>query len=120
MSAFERQTDISVKVRSDDEAVLANQIAQEGSSSPADVFYAENTPPLQFLAGKHLLAPISPATLAEVDARYNSPAHEWVGVSARVDLMVYAKSKVPGRAAPEIGTGSRVTRVEGQDRDLAG
>ncbi len=44
VKAFERKTGIKTAVRSDDEATLANQIVQEGSNSPADVFYTENTP----------------------------------------------------------------------------
>src|SRR5580693_7515517 len=44
VKGFEKQTGVTVKVRSDDEDVLAQQIAQEGSHSPADVFYTENTP----------------------------------------------------------------------------
>src|SRR6185312_16289592 len=40
--AFERETGIDVKIRHDDEAVLANQLAEEGSSSPADLLYTEN------------------------------------------------------------------------------
>src|SRR5580704_15993536 len=49
VAGFEKQTGIKVKVRSDDEDVLGNQILQEGSSSPADVFYTENTPVLEDL-----------------------------------------------------------------------
>ncbi len=41
VAAFEKQTGITVHVRSDDEATLAAQILQEGASSPADVFYTE-------------------------------------------------------------------------------
>jgi len=89
VSVFENETGIKVKVRSDDEAVLANQIAQEGSRSPADVFYAENTPPLEFLREKNLLAPITPVTLSAVPGQYSSATGDWAGVSARVSVMVY-------------------------------
>ena len=51
-------------MRSDDEDVLADQIVTEGSRSPADVYFTENTPPLQVLASKGLLAPVAPSTLA--------------------------------------------------------
>jgi iron(III) transport system substrate-binding protein len=78
-----------VKVRNDDEDVLAQQIAQEGSRSPADVFYTENSPPLMSLQAKGLLAPIDPSTLADVPTRFNSPSGDWVGVSARASSMVY-------------------------------
>ncbi len=59
VSAFEKKTGIKVNVRFDDEDVLAQQIAAEGGHSPADVFFTENSPPLQYLASKHLLAHLS-------------------------------------------------------------
>src|ERR1700735_1316287 len=68
VKAFEQQTGVTVKVRSDDEDVLAQQIAQEGAHSPADVFYTENTPPLVRLDEKGLLAPVSAAALADAPA----------------------------------------------------
>jgi iron(III) transport system substrate-binding protein len=89
VTAFERQTGIKVKVRSDSEAVLTAQILQEGSRSPADVIYTENSPPLTRLADQHLLAPVDASTLASVPARYDSPADDWAGVSARVTVLVY-------------------------------
>ncbi len=94
VAGFERQTGIHVNVRSDDEAVLGNQIIQEGSSSPADVFYTENTPVLEALQERGLLAPLRPSTLAKVPARYDSPQGDWVGVSARASVLVYNTSQV--------------------------
>ena len=49
VSAFEKRTGVKVNVRTGDEAELGNQIIQEGSSSPADAFYTENTPVLEHL-----------------------------------------------------------------------
>ncbi len=89
VAAFERATHIQVNVRSNDEAVLASQIDAEGSNSPADVVYTENSPPLQYLQERHRLAALPAATLAATPARYNSPAGDWVGVSARVSVLVY-------------------------------
>jgi iron(III) transport system substrate-binding protein len=87
--AFEKQTGIRVLVRSESEPVLVNQIETEGSASPADVIYTENSLGLEQLQGKGLLAKIDPATLAAVPARYSSSTGHWVGVSARVNVMVY-------------------------------
>lgn len=100
IAAFEKRTGITVNVRSDDEDVLAQQIVTEGSRSPADVFYTENTPALQFLQDKGLLSPVKPATLAATPARYDSPQGAWVGVSARVSMLIYnprliARSQLP-------------------------
>jgi iron(III) transport system substrate-binding protein len=92
VAAFEQKTGITVNVRSDDEDVLAQQIVTEGAHSPADVYFTENSPPLQFLASKDLLSPINPSTLANGQSKYDSPDGKWVGVSARVSVMVYNTS----------------------------
>jgi iron(III) transport system substrate-binding protein len=89
VAAFEKKTGIQVEVRSDDEDVLANQIITEGSGSPADVIYTENSPALETLQEKGRLAAVDPSTLSAVPARYNSPQGKWVGVSARVSVMIY-------------------------------
>jgi iron(III) transport system substrate-binding protein len=100
VAGFEKQTGIEVKVRSDDEDVLGNQILQEGSSSPADAFYTENTPVLEDLQEKGLLAPIAASTLAAVPAKYSSPQGDWVGVSARVSVLVYNTSQIKSSELP--------------------
>ncbi|MFI9274479.1 extracellular solute-binding protein [Kitasatospora sp. NPDC052896] len=89
VAAFTKDTGIKVNVRSDDEDVLANQIEQEGSHAPADIFYTENSPALMQLQEKNLLAPVDKTALAEVPAQYDSPQGDWLGVSARVSVMIY-------------------------------
>jgi iron(III) transport system substrate-binding protein len=89
VSAFEKKTGITVNVRSNDEDTLADQIETEGSHSPADVFLTENSPPLENLQAKGLLAKVDAAALAQTPARYNSPQGDWVGVSARVSVLIY-------------------------------
>jgi iron(III) transport system substrate-binding protein len=101
VAAFEKQTGIKVAVRSEAEAVVANQILQEGGRSPADVVYTENSPPLQKLAEQHLLAPVSASTLSAVPARYDSPAGDWVGVSARVTVLAYNTSTLSPAQLPK-------------------
>ena len=103
VNGFEKKTGITVNLRSDDEDVLADQIVTEGSHSPADVFFTENSPPLQFLASKGLLASIDRSTLARTPSKYNSATGRWVGISARVSVMVYntnllKKSQLPTSA----------------------
>ncbi len=100
VSAFERHTGVKVNVRSDDEAELGNQIIQEGSSSPADVFYTENTPVLEHLREAGLLAHIDPATLAAIPSRYDSAQDDWVGVSARISALVYNTSLIKAAQLP--------------------
>jgi iron(III) transport system substrate-binding protein len=101
VAAFERRTGIKVNVRSGDEAELGNQIAQEGSASPADVFYTENTPVLESLRERGLLGRVDSATLAAVPASYDSSQGYWVGVSARVSALVYNTSQLSAGDLPE-------------------
>ncbi len=89
VSAFERQTGITVNVRSDTEDTFTDQIIAEGSRSPADVFYTENSPPLEELASRGMLSAVAPSTLRHTVQRYDSPAGAWAGVSARVSVLIY-------------------------------
>ncbi len=100
ISAFEKKTGINVVVRSDDEDVLADQIATEGSKSPADVFITENSPPLESLQAKGLLAKVDAGTLASVPSRFSSPQGDWVGVSARVSMLVYNPALISASQLP--------------------
>ncbi|MBK5218492.1 MAG: iron ABC transporter substrate-binding protein [Thermoleophilia bacterium] len=89
VAGFEAQSGAKVEVRYGEDEGLASQIEQEGDASPADLILTENTPPLELLAGKELLAEVEPSTLGEVPSRYNSPSGHWVGVAARETVMVY-------------------------------
>jgi iron(III) transport system substrate-binding protein len=100
VTAFEQKTGITVNVRNDDEDTLANLIALQGSHSPADVIYTENSPALEFLQDKGLLAPVAASTLSSVPARYDSPAGDWVGVSARVSVIIYNPSLIARSQLP--------------------
>ncbi len=101
VTAFEKQTGITVHVRSDDEATLGNQILQEGSNSPADVFYTENTPVLEDLAEKGKLAKLPATTLSSIPSTYNSADGSWVGVSARESVLVYNTSQIEASQLPD-------------------
>ncbi len=100
VDAFEKATGISVSVRQDDEGVLAAQIIQEGSHSPADVFMTENSPALEALGTRGLLARVASSTLAKTPAKYDSPSKDWEGVSARVSTIVYNTDKLKASQLP--------------------
>ena len=89
IAAFEQATGIAVNVRNSEEDILIGQIVNEGSRSPADVIYTENSPALEDLQERGLLAPLDAATLAKVPARYSSAAGRWTSVSARVTVLIY-------------------------------
>jgi iron(III) transport system substrate-binding protein len=89
ITAFTRATGIAVRVVNNDEDVLTAQIQQEGSRSPADVFYTENSNWLQQLDNAGLLAPVAPSTLAAVPRQDSATNGKWVGISARFSVLAY-------------------------------
>ncbi len=97
---FEKATGIAVNVRSDDEDTLVDEIVTEGSHSPADVIYTGNSPALEYLQDKGLLAPVEPSTLAHTSSKYNSPQGDWLGVSARVSVLIYNPSLIGSSQLP--------------------
>src|SRR5271168_3969662 len=100
VAAFEKATGITVNVRSDDEDTLSDEIVTEGSHSPADLIYTENSPALEYLQSKGLLAPVEPSTLARTPSRYSSPQGDWLGVSARVSVLIYNPSLIAASQLP--------------------
>jgi iron(III) transport system substrate-binding protein len=78
-----------VKVRTDDGIVLADQILQEGSHSPADVYLTENSPELMLLTEHHLLEKLPASITSQIPAAYDSPTGNWVGISVRVSALAY-------------------------------
>ncbi len=89
VSAFERQSGIAVSVHTDDGIVLADQLLQEGRSSPADVYLTENSPELVTIDEHGLLAALAPSTLAQVPARYRAASGHWVGIARRISALAY-------------------------------
>src|ERR1700677_3304380 len=72
VSAFEQQTGIVVNVRYDDEDTFADEIIAEQAHPIADIFYTENSPVLEYLQEKGLLATVASSTLAKTPSKYNS------------------------------------------------
>jgi iron(III) transport system substrate-binding protein len=100
VNAFEQQTGIKVNVRYNDEDSFADEIIAEKAHPVADVFYTENTPALQYLQNQGLLAPVESSTLARTAAKYNSSGGDWVGVSARVSVLIYNPSLISASQLP--------------------
>ena len=100
VSAFERATGLSVGMRSGDSVVLADQVVEEGSSSPADVILSENSPELVSLDEHGLLARLPPALLARVPAGERAADGTWIGIALRVSSLVYDPSLLPRAGLP--------------------
>jgi len=100
VAAFTKQTGIHVSVRTADGIILADQILQEGSASPADVYLTENSPELMNLEGHDLLTRLPSSIADQVPARDDSPAGDWVGVALRVSSLAYDPARVSRSQLP--------------------
>ena len=100
VAAFTKQTGITVQLKNDDEDVLTAQLEQEGTRSPADVFFTENSNWLQQLDDKGLLANVDASTLARVPARDSAANGRWLGVSGRYSVLIYNPSKISASQLP--------------------
>jgi iron(III) transport system substrate-binding protein len=98
--AFTKETGVDVKVRNGEAPELASELVKEGASSPADVFFTENSPELELLSEKGLLAKVTPATLASVPAADSGPNGDWVGVLARENMLAYNTGMVKEEGLP--------------------
>jgi len=86
---FEAATGIEVRVRYAGTSELAATLLEEGSNSPADVFFAQDAGALGAVARAGLSATLPDPILQRVDARFRSPSGTWVGASGRVRVAVY-------------------------------
>jgi iron(III) transport system substrate-binding protein len=120
VDAFEKQTGIKVNVRYNDEDSFADEIVAEKAHPVADVFYTENTPALQYLQNRGLLASVDSSTLARTASRYNSAAGDWVGVSARVSVLIYNPSLISKSQLPTSVTQLADPRYRGKLAFAAG
>ena len=91
---FTKETGIKVRLRNGDDFELANQLVQEGSASPADVFLTENSPAMSLVDRKKLFAKVDTKTLAQVPSQYTPPDGDWMGFAARSTVLVYNKDKL--------------------------
>jgi iron(III) transport system substrate-binding protein len=98
--AFEKKTGAKVRIRFGEDEGLANQVVQEGDASPADVLLTENTPPLELLTEKGLLASVDRSTVSQVPSHDNSTSGHWVGVAARETVLIYNPKLISASRLP--------------------
>jgi iron(III) transport system substrate-binding protein len=101
VQGFAEETGIDVVIRSGGDFELGNQLVQEGSASPADVFLTENSPAMTLVASKGLFAPLDAETIAQVPPAYVSSGKDWVGFAARSTVLAYNPGLQPERDLPK-------------------
>lgn len=87
--AFTAETGIRIVVRAGDDAELANQLLEEGSGTPADLFLTEEPGPIGLVDSAGLLAAVDPDTLVGLDQRLVPSSGNWMPYAARSRVIFY-------------------------------
>ena len=99
--AFTRETGIKVTLRNGSDTELSNQIIQEGSASPADVFLTENSPGMVLVDAAGLFMPLPADVLAQVPQDFRPSSGKWTGIAARSTVFAFNKSKLAEAHLPK-------------------
>jgi iron(III) transport system substrate-binding protein len=100
LDQFMKGTGIQVRVRYGETAELAATIMEEGSNSPADLYFAQDAGALGALAFAGRLRRLPDSTLQRVEPRFRSANGQWVGVSGRARVVVYNTRRLSMRDLP--------------------
>lgn len=100
LQRFTAETGIEVEVRDGNTAELALALTEEGESSPADVFWAQDAGALGLVAGGNLLAPLPDSLTGLVDARFRGDSSRWVALSGRARTLAYSTTRADTSALP--------------------
>jgi iron(III) transport system substrate-binding protein len=100
LKGFAKETGIDVTLRNGSDSELGNQIVQEGSASPADVFLTENSPAMTMVSDKGLFAPLDEDTMTQVPSAFVSSKKDWIGFAARSTVLAYNTGSVPKDQLP--------------------
>lgn len=101
VDGFTKETGIKVTLRNGGDSELGNQLVQEGSASPADVFLTENSPAMVLVDNAKLFAPLDAATLEQVAPAYRPEHGRWMGIAARSTVFVYNPAKLTEAQLPQ-------------------
>ncbi len=113
ITQFENKYDVPVTVRYGGSAQLAATILEEGSDSPADVYYGQEILALGTLARNKRLKVLPLPVREKVDSRFRSSEHRWVGISGRARVLIYNTNTVSEVELPDTLDGLTDSRWNG-------
>ncbi|MCD0170384.1 MULTISPECIES: extracellular solute-binding protein [unclassified Deinococcus] len=98
---FERQTGIKVNVRYGTDAQLVAAIREEGSKSPADVFWGNSMGALGELAEEGRFTKLGTALTRNVSTDYLPENRSWLPTTVRFRTLAYNTSKIKPESLPD-------------------
>lgn len=98
---FTAATGIRVEARYDSTAAMASQLLEEGDSTNADVFLAQDAGALGAVAKEGLFAPLPEEITGRVDEGYVGNERQWVGITGRSRVLVYDPEQVDETELPD-------------------
>ncbi|MCL1593851.1 MAG: extracellular solute-binding protein, partial [Actinomycetia bacterium] len=102
---FTEETGIEVAVKYAGSADLAATITEEGTNSPADVFFAQDPASLGTVALAGLFEELPSDLLSSVPERFSDSNGAWVGTSGRARVVVYDSSVIDPSQIPDTEDG---------------
>ena len=112
MDQFASLTGINVQVKYGGTAELASTLLEEGSRSPADVFFAQD--PGGLGAVEDMFEPLPASVLDRVPEWARSPDGRWVGISGRARTLVYNTNSLAEADLPDDVWGLTEPRWKGR------
>lgn len=111
---FAAATGIQVEVRYGNTAELAATLLEEGSNSPADLFYAQDPGGLGAISAAGMFSALPDDLTGKVVPRFRSAQSLWVGISGRARVVVYNTARVKLEDLPSDLTGFTDPRWKGE------
>lgn len=88
MDAFTEQTGINVELYSGSAPQLLSKLEIESDNTEADLFISNEAGTLQLGADRGVFTPLNGALVTNIPARYRGVDNGWVGLSARLRVLV--------------------------------
>ena len=102
IAQFAEATGIDVQVKYGKTGEIAAVLMEEGSKSPADIFFAQDPGGLAVVVNKGMTEKIDAEILSKVPAWAQSANGQWVGISGRARAVVYNTESIdPATDLPE-------------------
>ena len=98
---IEKETGVKVKVRYGKSAPLALTLREEGSRSPADLFWSQDAGALSALSAAGLLAKLPDDIVNRTPKTLHATARDWVATSGRARVLAYSTKRVKKEELPK-------------------